>query len=259
SVSRFHAALLLTQAGVWVVDLRAREGVHVNGIQVRWAWLGDGDTIRFGRLTFILRYEKHPERRLRNLVPLEAGASPPELPGTELVVRSEKHSANPGNLAVRSDARSPARTNVRIVTRSDESAAFVRSADGRWEQDSQYVHRPTMMWQQQMQMMESFHNDMILMVQMFVAMHREHLASVRDELDRVQHLTRELSELQAKLTDPVQSADAGLTHARNAAPRTRKSSQISRGTERYKKPESPTSNMDGGQRKPQPTNAGVGP
>ena len=46
------------------------------------------------------------------------------------------------------------------------------------------------MWQQQMQLMESFHNDMILMVQMFVAMHREHLASVRDELDMVQQLTR---------------------------------------------------------------------
>jgi hypothetical protein len=56
------------------------------------------------------------------------------------------------------------------------------------------------MWQQQMQMMESFHNDMILMVQMFVAMHREHLSSVRHELGRVQQLTRELSVLQDKLT-----------------------------------------------------------
>jgi pSer/pThr/pTyr-binding forkhead associated (FHA) protein len=259
SVSRFHAALLLTQAGVWVVDLLAREGVHVNGIQVRWAWLGDGDTVRFGRLTFIVRYEEGPERRLRTLVPLEAGASPPELPGTELVVRSEKPSVNPGHLAVRNDTRSPAPTDVRIVPRSEESAAFVRSVDGRWEQESQYAQHPTMMWQQQMQMMESFHNDMILMVQMFVAMHREHLASVRDELARVQHLTRELSELQAKLTDPVQSADAGLTHARNAASRTRKSSQIPRGIERNKNPESQTSNMDGGQGKAQPTSARGGP
>ena len=69
------------------------------------------------------------------------------------------------------------------------------------------------MWQQQMQLMESFHNDMILMVQMFVAMHREHLASVRDELDRVQQLTRELSDLQAKLAQASRSADGGPTVA----------------------------------------------
>ena len=65
------------------------------------------------------------------------------------------------------------------------------------------------MWQQQMQMMESFHNDMIMMVQMFVAMHREHLASVRDELDRVEQLTRELSDLQAKLAEPTGSPETG--------------------------------------------------
>jgi hypothetical protein len=47
--------------------------------------------------------------------------------------------------------------------------------------------------------MESFHNDMILMVQMFAAMHKEHLASVRGELDRVEQLTRELVALQEKL------------------------------------------------------------
>jgi hypothetical protein len=35
------------------------------------------------------------------------------------------------------------------------------------------------MWQQQMRLMESFPNEMSLMVQMFVAMHGEHLASVR--------------------------------------------------------------------------------
>jgi hypothetical protein len=64
-------------------------------------------------------------------------------------------------------------------------------------------------WQQQMRMMESFHNDMIMMVQMFFAMHREHLASARDELDRVEQLTRELSALQAKLGEQAESPDAG--------------------------------------------------
>jgi hypothetical protein len=51
---------------------------------------------------------------------------------------------------------------------------------------------------------------MLMMVQMFFAMHREHLASARDELDRVEQLTRELSSLQAKLVEPA-SHGAGLT------------------------------------------------
>ena len=63
------------------------------------------------------------------------------------------------------------------------------------------------MWQQQMRLMESFHNDMIMMVQMFFAMHREHLASAREELDRVEQLTRELSALQARLREPTESPE----------------------------------------------------
>ncbi len=63
------------------------------------------------------------------------------------------------------------------------------------------------MWHQQIQMMQSFHNDMVMMFQMFVAMHREHLGSVRDELDRVQELTRELTRLNAKLGQLPESAE----------------------------------------------------
>ena len=45
---------------------------------------------------------------------------------------------------------------------------------------------------------------------MFFAMHREHLASAREELERVEQLTRELSVLQARLqTD--ESPNAGTT------------------------------------------------
>jgi hypothetical protein len=50
-----------------------------------------------------------------------------------------------------------------------------------------------------MQLMESFHNDMTMMVQMFIAMHREFQSSVRDELKRVQKLTQELGRLNAQL------------------------------------------------------------
>ena len=86
SVSRQHAAIVPTESGVWVVDLLTREGVYVNSERVRWAWLADGDTVRIGRFTFILRYEIPPDQLTRQDVPLEAGAMPAERPGTELVV-----------------------------------------------------------------------------------------------------------------------------------------------------------------------------
>src|SRR5262249_35065355 len=79
---------------------------------------------------------------------------------------------------------------------------------GEWEPVPAPGPNPLAMWQQQMQLMETFHNDMIMMVQMFIAMHREHLAAVRGELDHVQKLTRELTRLNARLGRLPESAEA---------------------------------------------------
>jgi hypothetical protein len=47
------------------------------------------------------------------------------------------------------------------------------------------------------------------MVQMFIAMHREFQSSVRDELSRVQKLTKELSRLHARLLEVSEPAGSG--------------------------------------------------
>src|SRR5262249_15410682 len=60
-------------------------------------------------------------------------------------------------------------------------------------------------------LMESFHNDMTMMVQMFIAMHREFQSSVRDELQRVQKLTKELGRLNARLLQVSDSAEPRQT------------------------------------------------
>ncbi len=83
SVSRFHASLIRTSKGVWIVDLLAREGVSVNGVKVRWAWLDEGDEVRIGHFTFILRYDAPPGQITRRDVPLEAGASPKAASGVD--------------------------------------------------------------------------------------------------------------------------------------------------------------------------------
>jgi pSer/pThr/pTyr-binding forkhead associated (FHA) protein len=210
SVSRFHAALVPTPSGVWVVDLLAREGVHVNNERVRWAWLAEGDSFRLGSFTFILRYQTPPEQITRRDVPLEAGASVALQPGTELAVRLAKPDDERRALTVRSGSRIPVRLKTTGFSQTVEPARLVAADAGSWEAAIPFPSNPMAMWQQQMQMMESFHNDMILMVQMFVAMHREHLASVRHELDMVKRLTGELGVLQGKVTESQRSEHAGI-------------------------------------------------
>jgi pSer/pThr/pTyr-binding forkhead associated (FHA) protein len=50
SVSRFHAAIVQTPYGLWVVDLLSRTGVRVNGARVAAAELQDGDQLYFGEI-----------------------------------------------------------------------------------------------------------------------------------------------------------------------------------------------------------------
>jgi len=207
SISRFHAALVPTPSGLWVVDLLARAGVHVNGERVRWAWLADGDTLRMGRFTFILRYETVPDQITRQDVPLEAGASPAKHPGNELALRPGPSDNGRRALAVGPRGRSLAAVRAESSPSGLEPDALEPSG-AELLGSMPFPANPMAMWQQQMQLMESFHNDMILMVQMFVAMHKEHSASVRHELDMVQRLTRELSALQAKTPQSPESENA---------------------------------------------------
>ncbi len=211
SVSRFHAALVRTSKGVWVVDLNAREGVVINGMRLKWAWLDDGDTLRIGQFTFILRYQTVPEQISRRDVPLEAGARPSDSntavhhgqASTTLAVRSSGTPATPASVLKSSPALMP---DVLVPERAAE-----------WDRGLPLPHEQQFaMWQQQMRMMESFHQDMILMVQMFMAMHREHRVAIREELDRVQKLTRKLSVLQRQLT--LTEGSAGEDRSANTKP-----------------------------------------
>ena len=219
SVSRQHA-LVPTRLGVWVVDLLTREGVYVNSERVRWAWLADGDTLRIGRFTFILRYEIPPDLVTRQDIPLEAGAIPAERPGTELAVPVEHSHAAPNALVARPTNQSHMAMKAAAAAPSFEPhtlAPFDREA---WESSMAYPLNPMTMWRQQMQLMEMFHNDMILMVQMFAAMHRQQMDSVRHEMDMVQRLTGQLQDLQTKLAEPSSHAEPGLTttHVRPTEP-----------------------------------------
>jgi pSer/pThr/pTyr-binding forkhead associated (FHA) protein len=208
SISRFHAALLTTPVGVWLVDLAAREGLYVNGQSIRWAWLADGDSVRMGRFTCIFRYETPPSDMTRARIPLEAGAALPEQPAADVADRAGRSDDERGALVVRRPGQRAVAPLRAASPPAPESEALVPIRADAWEPAVPIPASAMAMWQQQMQLMESFHNDMIMMVQMFVAMHREHMASVRQELDMVQKLTGELAVLQAKLAQGPASQDA---------------------------------------------------
>ena len=89
-----------------------------------------------------------------------------------------------------------------------------------WELTGALPPQQIAIWQQQMRMMETFHDDMMLMVQMFMTMHREHLEAVKDELAKVRELSQELGQLQDKLTDPGRSSqDARPQNGSTTVPR----------------------------------------
>lgn len=55
-IAPHHGYFLLTPAGLWIVDLLAPGGIHVNGVPVRFARLGPADTLRIGRFEFGFHY-----------------------------------------------------------------------------------------------------------------------------------------------------------------------------------------------------------
>jgi pSer/pThr/pTyr-binding forkhead associated (FHA) protein len=207
NISHYHAALIRTPLGLWIIDLVAREGVYVNEMRVRWAWLADGDQVRMGPFTTVLRYETPPEGISREDVPLVAGANPTAPAAGSLGVAAGSLDRDRKALAVRSGVRSTGLARLEPPVRAPGPALPAAIDGAEWEPVLPHATNPVAMWQQQMQMMQSFHNDMVMMFQMFVAMHREHLGSVRDELDRVQQLTRELTRLNARLGQLPGSAE----------------------------------------------------
>jgi pSer/pThr/pTyr-binding forkhead associated (FHA) protein len=207
NISQYHACLVRTPLGLWIIDLAAREGVYVNEMRVRWAWLADGDRVRMGPFTIVLRYETPPEGITRQDVPLVAGASPTALPASSLGAATGSFDNDRKVLAIRSQVRSMGLARVEPPGHAPRPALPAAIDDAEWEPVLSPGPNPAAMWDEQMQMMQSFHNDMVMMFQMFVAMHRENLDSVRYELDRVEQLTRELTLLKSKLGQRPGSAE----------------------------------------------------
>ena len=205
SISRMHACLVRTPMGTWVVDLERGRACMLTGPECTgpgWrtgTWSGSAasrwwsDTIAGPRASIATPCLWRPGRARRSR------------PATSPDRATSGHPAGKGWDWPSGPPRPPRPMKAPVPPPPLRSAEPAPLDQGDWEPVPGSGPSPYALWQQQMQLMESFHNDMTMMVQMFIAMHREFQDSVRDELERVQKLTRELSRLNARLLQASES------------------------------------------------------
>ncbi len=216
SVSKFHCSLIRTPRGVWVVDLLSRNGIWVNGTKVPWARLEQGDRLEVGEFVLRLRYDQ-PD----NDSPDENRNAKADEAGNEMKrsAASDDPDESPRPVPAQIASEPP---SVIVEQESPDAAerhALV-AAPGRGM-------IPVELSEMQQQMFDQFHQAMMVMFQTFSTLHRDQMELVRQELDRVHDLTRQLHALQAELSkQPAAANDPEVqkllkeTQAETASPST---------------------------------------
>jgi pSer/pThr/pTyr-binding forkhead associated (FHA) protein len=209
SVSRFHCSLLRTPHGVYAIDLLGLTGLWVNGKKVRWACLTDGDQLRVGKFSIHLRHAPPllPDLRLgAPAVGWPANVAPAGLVPMASPTASAVGLGNLSNLVL--EAFNP--SVPQPVRAEAEGAASVGTfgppaiiGSGPLSQgeltESVIVPLVNQFALMQQQMFDQFQQTIFMLVQMFSSLHKDQLALIREELDRLDGLTRELHSLEEEL------------------------------------------------------------
>lgn len=167
-VSSFHCSLLRTPRGLWAVDLLGRSGVRVNGRGVRFARLGEGDELSVG------------SHRIR----VRSGPPPAAVPGTLPALLGV-----PGLPTVASKLATTG-ASPRDLGLGAGMPELAESILGQMTGQFNLI---------QQQMFGQFQQTMMMMAQMFGALHRDQAESVRVELERLRQLNQDLAVLQEQL------------------------------------------------------------
>jgi hypothetical protein len=188
TVSRTHCALLHTTNGLWVVDLLSREGIHVNGTAVRWARLQDSDELRIGQFLVCVRVLGRPKGAT---LPVPFA---PEFGRTTNVLLSPAQSLIPSAVTAALPADLEGLLSALQVAATPSAVAPVTG--GAAETLLLPMIRQFALMQQQM--FDQFQQALMMMVQTFSGLHRDQLQLIRQELNQLSELTRELQSLQAE-------------------------------------------------------------
>ncbi len=204
-VSKFHCSLVLTNLGVWVVDLLGQKGLFVNDQPIRCARLEDGDEVRVGRHVIRPRYDTPPP-------PLDsprADAGLASNDGTTTVIRpaflpiSQRPSVSDLPARIFSGPTLPGWASPG----GQEVAVPPAAGDAAGDPATPAV---SMMFQQfgmmQQQMFDQFHQTMMMMFEGFAALQRESASTIRDEFEEVRKLSREIEEIRAETARLAEAA-----------------------------------------------------
>ena len=198
TVSRTHCAFLDTPAGFWLIDLLGRGGTSVNGEPVRWARLEDGDELRIGqflvRVHVLNRSESDPAD---HLLPPAQSSAPALLLRGGLPVEA--------NGFLTSALQLPAGSSALAAAGGANESLLLP-----------LVSQFSLMTQQ---MYEQFQQALMMMVQTFSRLHRDQLQLIRQELNQLHGLTRELQEIQKELRNrPSAPPRTATEHSQKGRP-----------------------------------------
>jgi hypothetical protein len=175
SVSRFDSSLVHTPGGLWVVNLFGRGELAVNGRRVRASRLEDGDELRIGSVEARVRIEgAYAEGPPGEPTPLAEGGN--HQAGAPLVSLPVWVPAT-GALTTEMDSRTfDPPQSASIATLSDDQFGDL-----------------------QRQMLDQFQQTMLMMAGVFATLHRDQMAQVHEELERLRQINQDLSSLRAEL------------------------------------------------------------
>lgn len=186
SVSQFHCSLVRTPRGVWVIDLRGRGGICLNGTPVRCAHVKNGDELQIGRCLIRFRYDATARP---NALPTALAALTMRPPNEQPLVPRLLTPPRADTLLLPAEVEGGAAANSLVLT---------------------LVHQVNQMHQQ---MFDQFQQATMMLVQMFSSLHGEQLDFIREELDRLRDLTGEMKSLHVELSRQAPAAAKSVTLA----------------------------------------------
>ena len=198
-VSKFHASLLLTTQGLWVVDLLGQKGVFVNDEMVRCVRLDDGDELRIGRHVLRTRYDDAARDAASHRHQVVNPTVSRVTPATVLPI-STPLAPKPGNdLAI----PPPAALFPAPAVGPDFSSMLAKAGGAIDPSVNLLVHQFGMM---QQNMLDQFHQTMMMMFEGFATLHREQAGTIREEFENVRKLSEEIEALRAETARLAQAA-----------------------------------------------------
>lgn len=191
-VPRFLCSLLRTPVGAWVIDLEGA-GIVINGARVQYAKVEHGDELRIGPYT--IRFQCSALPSLRIVRDQESG--------TRSGMAALPHTANGlGRFTDRQLATRPSPMPAVSPGTPSLSSGMTTIPGGSGSAESLLFDLRNHLAQGPPQVSDQLSQSMMMMAQAFGVLFQEQMHLIREELEQIRQLTRELETLRARLQSP---------------------------------------------------------